>query len=111
MKNVSSKIKNLDNQIILLLDDINNSLLYIPNTIHQSVPIGTTEDDNVIIREFGNKPSFDFQKNTPRSIYNKMNKTQRDLLGFRFNPPKDEFTRDRAKQKKHQKPENYTLPV
>ena len=57
------------------------------------------------------KPSFDFQKNTPRSIYNKMNKTQRDLLGFRFNPPKDEFIGDRAKQKKHQKPENYTLPV
>ena len=57
------------------------------------------------------KSSFDFQKNTPRSIYNKMNKTQRDLLGFRFNPPKDEFTGDRAKQKNHQKPENYTLPV
>ena len=53
----------------------------------------------------------DFQKNTPRSIYNKMNKTQRDLLGFRFNPPKDEFTGGRAKQKKHQKPENYTPPV
>ena len=57
------------------------------------------------------KPSFDFQKNTPIKTYNKMNKTQRDLLGFRFNPPKDEFSGFRTKQKKYQKPSNYTLPV
>ena len=73
MKDVSSKIKNLDNQIILLLDDINNSLLYIPNTIHQSVPIGKTEDDNVLIREFGKKPSFDFEIKDHIGIANSLN--------------------------------------
>ena len=57
------------------------------------------------------KPSFDFQKNTPKKIFEKMNKNQRDLLGFRFNPPKDEFTGNKTIQKKYSKPLNYTLPV
>ena len=57
------------------------------------------------------KPSYDFQNNTPKKIFNKMNKNQRDLLGFKFNPPKDEFTGNRAIQKKYSKQFNYTLPV
>ena len=32
----------------------------IPNKIHSSVPIGKDETDNVIIREVGVKPNFDF---------------------------------------------------
>jgi len=57
------------------------------------------------------KPSFNFQENTPKNIYNKMNKTQRDLLGFSYNTPKDEFSSDRTTQRKYSKPLNYTLPV
>ena len=40
-----------------------------------------------------------------------VNKIQRDLLGFRFNPPKDEFTGNRTIQKKYSKPLKYTLPL
>jgi ectoine hydroxylase-related dioxygenase (phytanoyl-CoA dioxygenase family) len=57
------------------------------------------------------KPSYDFQKNTPKKIFNKMNKNQKDLLGFRFNPPKDEFTGKKTIQKKYSRPLNYTLPL
>ena len=60
MKEVSVEIKSLDSRISLLLEDINSRLLYIPNTIHESVPIGKTEEDNVIVKEYGEKPSFDF---------------------------------------------------
>ena len=33
-------------------------LLGIPNIPHESVPIGETEDDNVEIRNWGDKPQF-----------------------------------------------------
>ena len=40
-----------------------------------------------------------------------MNKNQKDLLGFRFVPPVDEFTANSTRQKKHSKPERYNLPT
>jgi seryl-tRNA synthetase len=45
------------------LDDL---LLRVPNVFHDSVPIGETEDDNVVVREWGERPSFDFP---PRPHY------------------------------------------
>jgi seryl-tRNA synthetase len=45
------------------LDDL---LLRVPNVFHESVPIGETEADNVVIREWGSKPDLGF---TPRTHY------------------------------------------
>jgi seryl-tRNA synthetase len=45
------------------LDDL---LLEVPNLFHESVPIGQTDKDNVVAREWGDKPEFDF---TPRTHY------------------------------------------
>jgi seryl-tRNA synthetase len=45
------------------LDDL---LLRVPNVFHESVPIGETEADNVVIREWGTPPSFPF---APRPHY------------------------------------------
>ena len=49
----SEKIKESDKEVGVLEDKINNSLLYVPNIIHNSVPIGKTEKDNVVVREYG----------------------------------------------------------
>ena len=46
----------------------------------------------------------------PYPKYKEMNKRQKDLLGFRYHPPLDEFTGNRSIQKKHIKPVNYNLP-
>lgn len=35
--------------------------LAIPNIPHASVPVGSTEEDNVLVREWGTKPSFSFK--------------------------------------------------
>jgi seryl-tRNA synthetase len=35
-------------------------LLFIPNVYHDSVPIGQTEGDNELVREWGKKPQFNF---------------------------------------------------
>jgi seryl-tRNA synthetase len=40
------------------LDDL---LLRVPNLFHESVPIGDSEADNVVIREWGRRPEFDFE--------------------------------------------------
>src|SRR6266516_2815303 len=45
------------------LDDL---LLRVPNVFHESVPIGETEADNVVIREWGTKPELGF---APRAHY------------------------------------------
>jgi seryl-tRNA synthetase len=45
------------------LDDL---LLRVPNLFHESVPIGETDKDNVVAREWGDKAEFSF---TPRTHY------------------------------------------
>lgn len=55
------------------------------------------------------KPSFDYMKNTPNKIYNKLTKKQKCLLGFNLIPPKDEFTRMSRRSNFFEKPENYSL--
>ena len=60
MRGVSKEIKLLDNDLSILMKTITNDLLYVPNTIHDSVPIGNDESDNEIIKEWGSKPKFDF---------------------------------------------------
>ena len=59
MKEISIEIKNLDKSLISVNDNLNKQLLYVPNIIHKSVPRGSV-DDNVVIREWGEKPDFDF---------------------------------------------------
>ena len=73
MKEVSDKIKDSDAAIALLDKKINQSLLYIPNIIHESVPIGNSEKDNIIIREHGYKPSFEFELQDHLEISDRLN--------------------------------------
>ena len=56
------------------------------------------------------KPSFDFIKNTPKNIFNKLNTSQKKLLGFHLTPPKDEFTRVRRISDTFENPNKYKLP-
>ncbi|HEV3405000.1 MAG TPA: serine--tRNA ligase [Candidatus Dormibacteraeota bacterium] len=46
--------------------DLDDLLLRVPNLFHESVPIGETEADNVVIREWGAKPEHGFP---PRTHY------------------------------------------
>ena len=46
--------------------EVDRLLLEIPNVHHESVPVGADERDNVVIREWGTKPAFDFP---PRTHY------------------------------------------
>jgi len=36
-------------------------LLRVPNVFHESVPVGESSEDNVVVREWGAQPTFDFE--------------------------------------------------
>lgn len=64
MREVGNKIKLLDEEVRLRDEQIYQLLLRIPNIPHESVPIGESEEDNIPIRFWGEKPTFDFQPKT-----------------------------------------------
>ena len=73
MKNISIKIKALDNDLNEFNNNLNQKLMYIPNIIHETVPHGLSEKDNVVIKEWGNKPSFSFNPLSHMEICEKLN--------------------------------------
>lgn len=60
MKQVSSRIKELESEYKDFDEQLTDILLGIPNIPHASVPFGQTETDNVEVRKDGVKPEFDF---------------------------------------------------
>jgi len=64
MREVSDRIKGLDEEIRQLEAQIDMMMLSIPNIPHSSVPIGASEDDNVEIRRHGEPREFAF---TPKA--------------------------------------------
>lgn len=59
MREVSEKIKALDDSLREIEKEIYSILIRIPNIPHPSVPVGDASA-NRVIREWGEKPSFDF---------------------------------------------------
>tara|TARA_Y100000389_G_C17470436_1_gene529987 strand:- start:1958 stop:3214 length:1257 start_codon:yes stop_codon:yes gene_type:complete len=60
MKELSVEIKNLDKSLFSINNSLSNKLLYIPNIIHETTPKGSV-NDNVVIKEWGKKPEFNFE--------------------------------------------------
>ena len=52
MKQVSDKITEMDSKLKNIDEKLNSLLMFIPNLPHESVPVGKTETDNKIIREW-----------------------------------------------------------
>jgi seryl-tRNA synthetase len=60
MRQVSQRIKELDGKLGELEEEINRSLLLIPNVPHESVPIGKNENDNPVVKRWGEISQFSF---------------------------------------------------
>ncbi len=52
MKQVSDKIKDLDDKEREVSGKFNELLMWVPNMPHESVPVGASEEDNVVNREW-----------------------------------------------------------
>jgi len=57
------------------------------------------------------KPTYDFSKNMPTKIFNSLSDRQKDIFGYKCNPPKDEFTRISRQSIDFEIPEPYSLPI
>jgi len=58
---IPEKIKKLEEDVLRQKDMIDFSLMRLPNILHESVPIGKGEEENVEIRKFGKLPKFNFK--------------------------------------------------
>jgi seryl-tRNA synthetase len=53
MKEVSDKIKLLDDELRTIEAKLDELVLFVPNIAHDSVPVGNTAEDNVVVRYWG----------------------------------------------------------
>lgn len=61
MKEVNENIKRLDDELRELDEQLQTILLSLPNLPHESTPIGDSEEDNVVVRTWGEPPTFSFE--------------------------------------------------
>ena len=60
MRDVSSKIKEVEIELRKVEEIISNEIYFVPNVVHSSTPVGKDESSNVVIKEWGGAPKFSF---------------------------------------------------
>ena len=61
VKKIGDDIKELDQKADSLSSEIRNTLLSLPNPPSDATPIGSSEEDNPFVRDWGTKAEFDFK--------------------------------------------------
>jgi seryl-tRNA synthetase len=61
MRQVGSRIKELDGELSQVEEELNGLLLLVPNLPDPTVPIGGDESENVLVRTVGEPRQFDFE--------------------------------------------------
>ncbi len=61
MKDIPKKIESNDAKVEKLKEKIDWYLMRLPNTMHESVPVGDGEGGNTLVRQWGKLPKFDFK--------------------------------------------------
>ncbi|WP_047981911.1 serine--tRNA ligase [Ornithinibacillus contaminans] len=77
MREVGDQIKEYDNELREIEETLELMMLSIPNIPHESVPVGESEDDNVLARKWGKETAFDFEAQAHWDIA-----TNLDILDF-----------------------------
>jgi seryl-tRNA synthetase len=60
MREVSQKIKGMDEELKLVDEELNGFLLTVPNLPDPATPLGASEADNVLVRTWGEPGSYNF---------------------------------------------------
>ena len=61
MQKLSADVKNLDAELLEIDEKLNSILAVLPNTPHDSVPVGVDEEENVEVRRWGTPREFTFE--------------------------------------------------
>ena len=57
---LGEEIKKKDEQLRLIEEELNQKLLYYPNILHESTPIGESEENNPLVKKWGVPREFSF---------------------------------------------------
>ena len=60
-RSLADELKRLEPELESVQGCLDEAAAYLPNLPHESVPEGRSEEDNVVEREVGGKPEFDFE--------------------------------------------------
>ena len=60
-KEIAERLKSFQPKLEQTAAELDEAAAYLPNIPHESVPDGLSEDDNVVEREVGEHPRFDFE--------------------------------------------------
>lgn len=77
MRTVSQKVREMDEEIRDIEEQFTQELLTIPNTPHEDVPFGASDEENIEVRSWGQAPEFDFE---PKAHWDLG--TELDILDF-----------------------------
>lgn len=61
LKNIGMQISNLEQELRKVEKEWEDMMLMIPNIPHSSVPVGTSDEDNKVVKVWGEKPKFNFE--------------------------------------------------
>ena len=61
MQKLSTDVKKLDADLLKIDEELHNILTILPNTPHDSVPIGADEEENIEVRRWGTPRQFSFE--------------------------------------------------
>jgi len=78
LKNIGAEISHLEQELRNVEKEWEDMMLMIPNIPHFSVPVGASEEDNKVVKVWGEKPKFDFEPLPHWDIGEKL-----DILDFK----------------------------
>ena len=94
---LGDELKQLETQLEQVQQELNDFLAVIPNTPHDSVPVGKSDADNVEVRKSGAPPRFDFEAKDHVSIGESLGgldfETAAKISGARFSLLKGSLAR------------------
>jgi len=87
-RGIKAEIKSLEPELANTEKELNSLMRQIPNLPQDDVPVGKDEKDNVVLREVGSKPKFDFEPKDYMTIAEKLDlidvKRAAKVSGTRF---------------------------
>jgi seryl-tRNA synthetase len=72
LRSLTEQVKKLEAQLDQVVAAMQDGLLAVPNIPHESVPIGQSEEQNVVVRVWGEPPDFDFEPRAHWDIGDKL---------------------------------------
>ena len=60
-KTLKAELENIEPELKIVEDQFSDLMLQVPNVVLDEVPVGKDETENVVVREWGEKRTFDFK--------------------------------------------------